>query len=63
MKPGAQRVYVSGSEDLACSLGDLKMALDNPEGRTVLKLKSMVVWNKVGEQWRIVANSWSMNTQ
>ena len=61
MEPGAQRVIVSQSGDLAVNFGNLRMVLDNPKGPLELDMKCLAVWRKFDGKWLIVANTWSSN--
>ena len=59
MEPGELTVFVSESQDLACNFGDLRMVVDNPDGKVEFDMKSMVVWRKIGGSWKVTAASWS----
>lgn len=63
MEPGPLRVHVGAAGDLACLYGPLAMALEDENGITTEhSLKCMAVWRNEDGQWKITANSWSMNS-
>ena len=61
MEPGELPVVVSQSLDLAYNVGNLKMVLDNPDGKVEFDMKSTAIWRKIDGTWKITVNSWSSN--
>jgi uncharacterized protein (TIGR02246 family) len=59
----AKRIDISEGGDLASDFGVVALGYDDPEkGRVKLTAKYLVVWKKVNGAWKVLYDSYNMNS-
>jgi ketosteroid isomerase-like protein len=58
-----KRIDISDDGTLASDFGVVTMVMDAPKGKSKQVAKYLVVWKKVGEEWKVLYDSYNMNTE
>lgn len=57
-----ERIDVAKGGDLAIDFGKVAIGQDTKKGRVTKPGKYVVVWKKVGRQWKVLYDCYNMNT-
>lgn len=57
------RIDVSESGDMASDFGKVTMAQDTPAGRQTMVAKYLVVWKRVGDDWKVFYDSYNTSSE